>query len=93
MSVHQLINVRADDRADKALASAIAENILIESIFPAKSIVIQIAGARVSGSPKEAISELWGEQVARDLFSRRVIVSSDLFSLIYWEGMAQVMKR
>jgi hypothetical protein len=60
MSVHQLINVRADDRADKALASAIAENILIESIFPAKSIVIQIAGARVSGSPKEAISELWG---------------------------------
>jgi hypothetical protein len=30
--------------------------------------------------------------VARDLFSRRDIVSSDLFPLIYWEGMAQVMK-
>ena len=68
MTGAQRINVRADELADKALIAAIAQNKFIDSVFPRESIVIQIAGGRVSGSPKDAISKLWGKQAAVELF-------------------------
>jgi hypothetical protein len=67
-------------------------NSFITSVFPSEKVVIQIAGTRVSGSPKAAILELWGEQTAIDLFHRRKVVHKRLFPYIYWEGMAQVIK-
>ena len=92
MTLDQRINVRADEIVGKALTMAIKENRFITSVFPLEKVVIQVAGTRVSGSPKAAILELWGEHVARNLFHRRKVVHSQIFPMIYWEGMLQVMK-
>ena len=91
MTPGQLMNVSADELATSALISAIEENKFIKSVFPLEKVTICISGSCVSGSPKEAIPELWGEQVAMELFNRRKIVSKELFPFIYWEGMSQVM--
>jgi hypothetical protein len=92
MTVTQKINVRADELADKALIEAITHNKFIKSVFPMESIAIQIASGCVASSPNDAISELWGEQVAMELFNRRGVVSKELFPFIYWEGMPKVMR-
>ena len=39
-------------------------NEFISSIFPPEKVCMEIAGEWVMGSPKNAITELWGEQVA-----------------------------
>ncbi len=44
------------------------------------------------GSPKNAITELWGEQVVHVLYDRRGVVSKENFSFVYWEGMERVLK-
>jgi hypothetical protein len=48
--------------------------------------------ARITGSPKQEITHLWGEQVAQDLFHRRKIMNEQDFPLVYWEGMQKVMQ-
>jgi len=48
--------------------------------------------ARVTGSPKSAISKLWGEQEAQKLFNRWGVVRAVDFPFVYWEGMEQVTK-
>ena len=92
MTLDQCINVCAGEIVGKALIAAIEENNLITSVFPLEKIVLQVAGRQVSGSHKAAILELWGEHVARDLFHRWKVVHRQLFPMIYWEGMLQVMK-
>jgi hypothetical protein len=92
MTLAQFINVRADEIVGKALTTAIAKNRFITGVFPLEKVVIMTDGRRVSGSPKEAILELWGERVAIELFHRRKIVAKQLFPYVYWEGMHQVMR-
>ena len=65
MSQDQRINCRADKLATSALVAAVDTNKFITSIFPSEGVCIEIAGTRVTGSPKSAISELWGEQEAQ----------------------------
>ena len=48
--------------------------------------------ARITGSPKQEITHLWGEQVAQNLFHRRKIMNEQDFPLVYWEGMQKVMQ-
>ena len=43
-------------------------------------------------SPKNAITDLWGEQVAQALHDRRGVVLKCDFPFVYWEGMERVMK-
>jgi hypothetical protein len=92
MTLDQFINVRADEIVGKALVTAIKDNRFITSVFPLEKVVIMTDGRRVSGSPKEAILELWGERVAIELFHRRKVVAKQLFPFVYWEGMQQVMR-
>jgi hypothetical protein len=53
---------------------------------------VEISGEQVTGSPKNAITELWGEQVAQALYDRWGVVSKENFLFVYWEGMEHVMK-
>ncbi len=46
----------------------------------------------VYGVPQNAITELWGEQVAQVLYDRRGMVSKENFPFVYWEGMERIMK-
>ena len=85
MTLDQLMNVRADELATSALIAAIDKNKFTKSVFPLEKVTISISGSRVSGSPKEAIAEFWGKQVAMELFNQQKIVSKDLFPFIYWE--------
>jgi hypothetical protein len=46
-------------------------NEFISSIFPLEKVCIEIAREGVTGSPQNAITELWGEQEAQVLYDRR----------------------
>ena len=70
MTLDQLMNVRADELATSTLIVAIEENNFIKSVFPLEKVTISISGSRVSGSPQEAIAELWGKQVEMELFNQ-----------------------
>ena len=43
------------------------------------------------GSSRQAITQSWGEIVARKLFHRWNIVRTADFNMVYWEGMGKVM--
>jgi hypothetical protein len=72
--------------------ATVEANEFISSIFPPKKICIEIAGEQVTGSPKHAIIELWGEQVAQVLYDWQGVVSKANFPFVYWEGMESVLK-
>ncbi len=92
MSPTQQVNCRADKLATAALMAALEANKFISSIFPLEKVRIEITGERVTGSPKNAITELWGEQVTQVLYDRRGVVSKENFPFVYWEGMERVLK-
>jgi hypothetical protein len=77
----QRVNFRADNLATAALIAAVEANDFISSIFPLEKVCVEISGERVAGSPKNAITELWGEQVAQELYDRWGVVSKENFPL------------
>ncbi len=72
--------------------TGVEANEFISSIFLLEKVCIEIAREWVTGSPKNAITELWGEQVAQVLYDRRGVVSKENFPFVYWEGMERVLK-
>ncbi len=63
MSPAQRVNSRVDKLATAALIPAVEANEFISSIFPSEKVCVEISGEQVTGSPKNAIIDLWGEQV------------------------------
>ncbi len=57
-----------------------------------ENVCVEISGERVTGSPKNAITELWGEQVAQALCDGWGVVSKVYFPSVYWEGMEHVIR-
>jgi hypothetical protein len=57
-----------------------------------EKVCTEIAGEWVTGSIKNAITELWGEKVAQVLYDRRGVVSKENFPFVYWEGMESILK-
>jgi len=94
MSPEQRVNCRAKKLATAALIviAAVDTNEFISSIFPAEKVCVEISGERITGSPKNAITDLLGEQVTRALQDRRGVVRKCDFPFVYWEGMERVMK-
>jgi hypothetical protein len=90
MSPAQQINCQADNLAKAVLMATVEANEFISSIFPAEKVCVEIAGEQVTGSPKNAITELWGEQVGQVLYERLGLVSKENFPFVYWEGMERV---
>ncbi len=72
--------------------ATVEANEFISSIFPLEKVCIEITGEQVTGSPKNAITELWGEQVVQVLYDRWGVVSKENFPFVYWEGMELVLK-
>ncbi len=92
MSAAQRVNCQADKLSTAALIAAVEANEFISTIFPSEKVCVEIAGEWVTGSPKNAITELWREQVAQALYDRQGVVSKENFPFVYWEGMEHVMK-
>jgi hypothetical protein len=92
MSPAYQVNCRADKLAMAALFAVVEANEFISSIFPSEKVLVEISEERFTGSPKNAITDLWGEQVAQSLYDRRGIVSTVNFPFVYWESMERVMK-
>jgi hypothetical protein len=82
MSQAQQVNCRADKLATAALMAAVKANEFISSIFPWEKVCIEIAGEWVTGSPKNTITEFWGEQMAQVLYDRRGVVSKENFPFV-----------
>jgi hypothetical protein len=72
-------NCRADTLATAALIATVEANKLISSIFPLEKVCVDTSGEQVMGSPKNAITELWGEQVAQALVR---ISFMDIFMMV-----------
>jgi hypothetical protein len=87
MSPAQRVNCWADKLATAALMATVEANEFISSIFLLEKVFVEIDGEQVTGSPKNAITELWGEQVAQVLYDRRGVVSKEKILFVYWEGM------
>jgi hypothetical protein len=83
MSPAQQVNCRADKLATAALIAAVEANEFISSIFPLEKECVEIARNQVVGSPKNTITELWGEQVAHALYDRWGVVSKENFPFVY----------
>jgi hypothetical protein len=83
MSPAQQVNCRADKLATAALMAAVEANEFISSIFLSEKVCVEIAGEWVTGSPKNAIAELWGEQVGQVLYDRWGMVSKENFPFVY----------
>jgi hypothetical protein len=92
MSPAQRVNYLADKLVTAALMAAVEANEFISSIFLSEKVCVEIAGEWVTGSPKNEITELWGEQVAQVLYDRRGMLSKENFPFVYWEGMESVLK-
>ncbi len=92
MSPAQQVNCRADKLATAALMAMVEANEFTSSIFLSKKVCVEIARERVTGSSKNVITELWGEQVAQVLYDRRGVVSKENFPFVYWEGMEHVLE-
>jgi hypothetical protein len=92
MSPSQQVNCWADKLAMAALMATVEANDFILSIFPSEKACVEISGEQVTGFPKNAINELWGEQVAHALHDRRGVVSKENFPFVFWEGIEHVMK-
>jgi hypothetical protein len=92
ISPAQRVNCRGDKLAMAALIAAVEANEFISSIFSSEKICVEMAGEGVMGSPRNAIAELWGEQVAQALYDRQEVVSKENFPFVNWEGMEYVMK-
>jgi hypothetical protein len=92
MSLSQQVNVRADLLASKALMTAVVSQIFIVPTFPTEGVSLSIGESRITGSPKQEITHLWGEQVAQDLLHRWNIMNERDFPLEYWEGMQNAMQ-
>jgi hypothetical protein len=69
--------------------AVVEANEFISSIFLSEKVCVEIAREWVPGSPKNAITELWGEQVVQVLYDRRGVVSKENFPFVYWEGMEE----
>jgi hypothetical protein len=72
--------------------ATVEANELISSIFPLERVCVEIAGEWVMGYPKNAIIELWGEQVVQVLFDKWGVVTKANFPFVYWEGLKGVLK-
>jgi hypothetical protein len=71
MSPAQRVNCRADKLATAALMAMVEANEFISSIFPLEKVCVEITRERVTGSPKNAITELREEQVVQVLYDRQ----------------------
>ncbi len=60
MSPAQQVNCRADKLATAALIAAVEANDFISRIFPSEKVCEVISGERITGSLKNATTELWG---------------------------------
>ncbi len=78
MSPAQWVNCQADKLATAALVNAVEANEFILSILPSEKVCVEISGEQITGSPKNSITELWGEQVAQALYDRWGVVSKDV---------------
>ncbi len=83
MSPAQWVNCRVDKLATAALIATVEANDFILRVFPSEKVCMEIAGKRVTGSPKNPITELWEEQVAQALYDRQGVVSKENFPFVY----------
>ena len=83
ISPAQRVNCQEDKLATVAPIAAVEANEFISSIFLSEKVCMEIAREQVTGSPKNAITELWGEQVAQALYDRRGVVSKEKFPFVH----------
>jgi hypothetical protein len=91
MSPAQQVKCRTDKVATAAIVAVVEANEVISSIFRLEKVCVEISGKWVTGSPKNAITELWGEQVVQVLYDRWGVVSKEN-PFVYCEGMESVLK-
>ena len=84
-------NVDMDRLAKFALLNAIETRSFIGPYFPFETFRCHTGFGKISGSPTQAIYDWFGYTTAKKLFDVRGIVSSNMFDLIFWEGMKKAV--
>jgi hypothetical protein len=93
LSLREKINVLVDKLAKKALMAAVASEEFISSCFPFEHIRVEVAGVKVTGSPKKAFIKYWGRKTAMKLYHDKKILDKRFFHHVWWDGAGAVMDK
>lgn len=87
------LNVIADTLAKTALEDAFASKRYISSDWPLERARVYKNGTKLTSSIKSQLVEIWGREVARDLFLARGITDKKGFEMIHFQSMGRAMAR
>ena len=91
LSLPEKLNVMADKLAKEALLDAAATGMYCQPYYPHENIRVLINGNKATASIKSHLYQEWGQQVARDLFHNKHIISEQHFDYVNWEGLRLAM--
>ena len=87
LTLKEQCNCLADKLAKMALISAILNNEYIDGDFPFELLRVVLGTKKLTSSPKKAFDSFWGYRCAKNLYSKRGIISRDFFHLVWWTGV------
>ena len=92
LTLEERINGMSDRLAKRALLAAVATGAFISSNFLFESLRLRFGCTKVTGQPRAALNEYWGQRVARNWFNKKWIVRQEHFHLVWWEGVECTMQ-
>jgi hypothetical protein len=85
------LNDQADKLAKDALISAISGGSTIEGDLAFEVVKFSFLGNQVHGSPRQALEVDWGYCAAQALYDTKNIIRSEVFHLVWWDGLSTVI--
>ena len=91
LSLPERLNVIVDKLAKKMLIFSVRCQEFISSHLPFERVRVILDGAKMTGSPKTALTRHWGTVAAREFFHDQHIINKYDFNLVYWDGVEAAM--
>ena len=85
LSLPEQLNVMADKLAKEAILEVAATGQYCKPYFPNENIQVLVNGDKATTSIKAHLSQVWGRQVAKDLFHCKHIIHKQHFDYSHWD--------
>ena len=88
----EIMNDLADELAGFILQRSIDTQNFIQNEFPFAKLRVMAGGKKLSGNLRREIDNRKGESTTQKYFAKKGMVRDEDFSLIWWDGMEQLMR-
>ena len=88
----EIMNNLVHRLADAEFHCSLSTNRFIENEFPFERFWVWIGGKKITGSLRQEIDNLTGNQVACEYLAKSGWISTDNFPKVWWDGMETLMK-